>query len=65
MPRNIGTQPETDGAPIDIEFRNGRIKRNVRADQWRWKPWDHGQSEWDIIRWQYSRQSQPQHREAA
>lgn len=60
MNHNTGQSPLTDGAPIDIQFRNGKQKREVRADQYRWKPWDWGESDWDIVRWQYSGITTPQ-----
>lgn len=54
MNHNTGQAPITAGALIDIQFRNGQIKRDVKAEQYRWKPWNWGESDWDIVRWQYS-----------
>lgn len=64
MPRNIGEQPETGEERIDIQFRNGQTKRGVLAKQYRWKPWEMGRSDWDIVRWQYADQ-QPQSKDVA
>ena len=59
MSPNTGQQPETGEEPIDIQFRNGQIKRDVKADQYRWKPWNWGESDWDIVRWQYATERTP------
>lgn len=60
MPPNTGERPDTGETPIDIQFRNGQQKREVKAAQYRWKPWDWGESDWDIVRWQYSSSTTPQ-----
>jgi len=60
MNPNSGQKPEIGDVPIDIQFRNGQIKRDVKADQYRWKPWHWGESDWDIVRWQYATSIAPQ-----
>lgn len=52
--KNTGTPPDTGNEPIDIRFRNGQVRRCVIASKWRWKPWDHGESAYDITDWQYA-----------
>ena len=60
MSPNTGHQPEAGEEPIDIQFRNDQIKRGVKAEQYRWKPWIWGESDWDIVRWKYATAIAPQ-----
>jgi len=64
MNPNSGQRPDIGDVPIDIQFRNGQIKRDVKAEQYRWKPWNWGESDWDIVRWQYATAS-AQHKDMA
>jgi hypothetical protein len=51
MPYNIGRRPPHEF--IDIKFRNGQVRRNVKTDSWRFRAWDF-ESDWDIELWQKS-----------
>lgn len=51
MPENKGRQPPFEF--VDVIFRNNKIKRGIKPEQWRWKPWDF-EADYDIIRWQKS-----------
>jgi len=51
MPRNNGRCPPFEF--VDIIFRNGKIRRAVDPQKWRWKPMDF-EHEWEIVRWQRS-----------
>jgi hypothetical protein len=48
--KNIGEIPDIDRC--DIRFRNGRIRRGIDPKGWRWKPWDTGPSDFDIVDYQ-------------
>ena len=48
--RNDGIPPSVETA--DIRFRNGQIKRGIDPTKYRWRPWEWGKSDWDIIDWQ-------------
>lgn len=50
MPRNNGERPDHD--LVDLRFRCGVVRRSVDPRKYRWKPWDWGESEWDIAEWQ-------------
>lgn len=51
MPENKGRQPPFEF--VDVIFRNGQIKRGIKPEQWRWKPWDF-EADFDIVRFQKS-----------
>jgi hypothetical protein len=51
MPYNIGRMPPHEF--VDIKFRNGQVRRNVKTDNWRFRPWPF-ESDWDVEFWQKS-----------
>jgi hypothetical protein len=53
MPMNTGIAPRRES--VDLRFRNGHVRRGVNPKHWRWKPWDWGQSDFDILEWQASK----------
>lgn len=50
--KNEGHCPPHDR--VDIKYRNGAIRRSVDPRKYRWKPWDWGESAFDIEDWQPS-----------
>ena len=55
MPANPGRNPfeGNDSAPlVDVRYRNGVIARAVEPGKRRWKRWDLGPCQWDIVSYQ-------------
>jgi len=49
--------PKDPEALIDIQFRNGTVRRGTQGKKWRFGLWsgkhaDIGENDWDIVKWQ-------------
>lgn len=50
MPANKGRCPPHD--KVDIKLRNGMVIRDIDPKGWRWKEWEDGPHNFDIVIWQ-------------
>ena len=45
---NHGRSPRDQDALVYVRFRNGIVDGPCKVSAWRWKPWDWGESAWDV-----------------
>lgn len=44
--------PPDPEALIDIQFRNGTVRRGTQGKKWRWGASKVAEYDWDIVKWQ-------------
>jgi hypothetical protein len=44
--------PDDPEALIDIQFRNGTVRRGTQGKKWRWGASKVAEYDWDIVKWQ-------------